>query len=238
VDNGIISFSSGEQTKKDLVIIADGSHSHLIEHIIGRPHPINKAQLSMYRFLQPFEKVLAHPEAGKFYRDQPSGFTTFYKTVVGRPGHMMNTYPCRGGELLYVALLHPTKPKEKDLEGWNSPADYEDVISDAQGFNPAVQAICEGATDVKVYTQMWRDAVNSFVKGKAIMIGDAAHLMLPTHGQGAAMAFEDAKALEVLFQNIASAADIQARAQVFDKLRVPRVAASTDNVEQDDGSTG
>jgi len=220
------------------VIIADGSHSHLIEHIIGRPHPINKAPLSMYRFLQPFEKVLAHPEAGKFYRDQPSGFTTFYKTVVGRPGHMMNTYPCRGGELLYVALLHPTKPKEKDLEGWNSPADYEDVISDAQGFNPAVQAICEGATDVKVYTQMWRDAVNSFVKGKAIMIGDAAHLMLPTHGQGAAMAFEDAKALEVLFQNIASAADIQARAQVFDKLRVPRVAASTDNVEQDDGSTG
>ncbi|KEF57291.1 uncharacterized protein A1O9_05208 [Exophiala aquamarina CBS 119918] len=226
VENGIVTFPSGEQTRKDVVIIADGSHSELTENIIGKPHPINKAPLSMYRFLQPFEKVLAHPEAGKFYQNQPSGFTTFYKAAIGRPGHMMNTYPCRGGELLYVAVLHPTKPKEKDVEGWNSPADYEDVISDVQGFHPAVQAICEGATEVKVYNQMWRDPINSFVKGRAIMIGDAAHLMLPTHGQGAAMAFEDAKALEILFQNITSAADVQTRAHLFDKIRVPRVAAT------------
>lgn len=226
VENGIIKFATGEETKKDLVIVADGSHSELVRNIIGRPHPLNKAPLSMYRFLQPFDKVLTHPEAGKFYHDQAAGFTTFYKTTVGRPGHMMNTYPCRGGELLYVALLHPTKPKEKDVEGWDSPADHQDVISDAQGFHPAVQAICEGATDVKVYTQMWRDPVDNFAKGKAIMIGDAAHLMLPTHGQGASMAFEDAKALEILFQDIAHATDVQVRARLFDELRVPRVATT------------
>jgi salicylate hydroxylase len=179
----------------------------------------------MYRFLQPFDKVLAHPEAGQFYKDKPSGFTTFYKSEVGRPGLLLNTYPCRAGKLLYAALVHPTKPQEKGLVGWDSPADYEDVIADASGFHPAVQAICQDATDIKVYTQMWRDPIERFTKGKAILIGDAGHLMLPTHGQGASMALEDSMALEVLFRGVATSPDTTSRIQLFDQLRLPRVSA-------------
>ncbi|KAK4948707.1 hypothetical protein LTR10_012711 [Elasticomyces elasticus] len=225
VDSGVLKLSNTEIVKKDLVIIADGAHSELIFRVIGREYPVSKSPMSMYRFLQPFDQVLAHPEAGQFYQGQKSGFTTFYKTAAGRPGLLLNTYPCRSGELLYCALVHPTKPKEKGIEGWDSPADYQDVISDAKGFHPAVQAICEDATDVKVYTQMWRDPIERFSKGKAILIGDAGHLMLPTHGQGASMALEDALALQVLFKDVTSDADVENRAQAFDKLRIPRVSA-------------
>ncbi|KIX09445.1 uncharacterized protein Z518_00525 [Rhinocladiella mackenziei CBS 650.93] len=225
VDNGVLRLANGNEVNKDLVIIADGAHSELIAKVIGRPYPVTKSPMSMYRFLQPFKRVLAHPEAGEFYKGQLPGFTTFYKTEVGRPGLLINTYPCRGGELLYVALVHPTKPKEKGIEGWDSPADYQDVISDAKGFHPAVQAICDDATEVKVYTQMWRDPIEKYSKGQAILVGDAGHLMLPTHGQGASMALEDAMALEVLFQDVKSPSDVRSRAQIFDKLRIPRVSA-------------
>lgn len=225
VETGVLSFANGKQVEKDLVIIADGAHSQLVAKVLGHDSPVTKSPMSMYRFLQPFDQILANEKAGPIYKDQPSGFTTFYKTEVGRPGLLLNTYPCRNAELLYCALVHPTKPKEKGIEGWDSPADYKDVIADAQGFHPSVTAICENATDVKVYTQMWRDPIERFSKGKAILIGDAGHLMLPTHGQGASMALEDAMALEVLFKSITSANDGGSRVALFDELRGPRVKA-------------
>ncbi|OAP64943.1 hypothetical protein AYL99_00915 [Fonsecaea erecta] len=228
VETGVLTLAGGEQVKKDLVVVADGAHSELIAKVIGRPYPVSKSPMSMYRFLQPFDTVLAHPAAGRFYQNQPPGFTTFYKTEVGRPGLLLNTYPCRGGELLYVALVHPTKPKEKGIEGWDSPAELADVLADAQGFHPAVQAVCEGATDIKVYTQMWRDPIENFTKGRAVLIGDAAHLMLPTHGQGASMALEDALALHVLFRDVDDSGGPDAvpeRLRLFDTLRLPRVGA-------------
>ena len=225
VEEGLVVLGNGEQVKKDLIVIADGAHSDLLSKVIGRPYPVNKSPMSMYRFLQPMERVLAHPEAGKFYQGRPAGLTTFYKTEVGRPGLLLNTYPCRGGELLYVALLHPTKPQEKGTEGWSTPADAANVISDAKGFHPAVQAICAGATDVKVYQNMWRDPVETYTKGKVVVVGDAAHLCLPTHGQGSAMALEDCMALEVLLGGVEKSDEVQPQLRMFDKLRLPRVSA-------------
>lgn len=225
VEGGIITLQTGQVVEKDLVVVADGAHGELISRVLGRPSPVSRSPMSMYRFLQPMANVLHHPEAGKFFKDQPPGFTTFYKTEVGRPGLLLNTYPCRAGEQLYVALVHPTKPKEKGLEGWDSPADYQDVLADSKGFHPSVQAICEDASDVRVYTQMWRDPIETFTKGKAVLIGDAAHLMLPTHGQGAAMALEDAAALGTLLRQVESAADLSAKLTAFDRLRLPRVGA-------------
>lgn len=224
-EQGMLKLASGEEIQKDLAIVADGARSVLIEKVIGRPYPVNKSPMSIYRFFQPFDKISAHPAAGQFFENQPSGFTTFYKTEVGRPGLLLTTYPCRGGKLLYVGLVHPTKPSEKDLEEWDHPDSYEDVISSAEGFHPAVQAICEDATDIKVYRQMWRDPVETLTKGRAILCGDSSHLMLPTHGQGASMALEDAMAIEVLFEGVESADQARERTDMFNKFRLPRVSA-------------
>jgi 2-polyprenyl-6-methoxyphenol hydroxylase-like FAD-dependent oxidoreductase len=42
------------------------------------------------------------------------------------------------------------------------------------------------------FTHDSQDPLDAWVKGKLILIGDAAHAMLPTQGQGASQSFEDA----------------------------------------------
>ena len=44
-----------------------------------------------------------------------------------------------------------------------------------------------------------RDALETWVQGRICLLGDAAHPMLPTFGQGAAQSFEDAAALARAF---------------------------------------
>jgi len=43
------------------------------------------------------------------------------------------------------------------------------------------------------------EPLQTWVKGRTILIGDAAHAMLPLQGQGASQGFEDAEALQALF---------------------------------------
>jgi kynurenine 3-monooxygenase len=58
--------------------------------------------------------------------------------------------------------------------------------------------------------------------GRAVLLGDAAHAMVPFHGQGMNCAFEDCVALD---ECIASAADFEAAFAAFEALRRPNAEA-------------
>lgn len=225
IDVGTIRLANGTEVTKDLIVVADGVRSTFMAKLIDQPYPVLKSPLSIYRFLVPFEQMVDYPETKDFFADGARGFTTFYKAEIGRPGPLFNAYGCRSSTMVYCGVMHPSKPKEKDLDGWVSPASVEDVLSVVKDFHPAVQAICRGANDLKVYTNMWRNPIETYSKGKAIFVGDACHLMLPTHAQGACQALEDAMALEVLFTNVGEPEEIQRSVQAYSQLRVPRVSA-------------
>lgn len=230
-DAGTITLADGSFLQKDVIIIADGAHSKLIPRVTGREEPIMKSPLSIYRFMQPMSSILDHPSASHFYRDQPSGFTAFFVSQVGKPGVLLNTYPVRGERLLYCAFMHPTKPQERDIgDNWNAKASYEDLVADLKEFHSSVKVVCEGAEDIEVFTIMKRDPVPNLTKGRAVLVGDAGHLMLSTHGQGASQAIEDAAALEVLFNiqqsSPSSEKVVLERVRMFDDLRGPRVKAT------------
>ena len=229
---GSLTLADGQTIKKDLIVVADGAHCHHLPLFTGgNDVPIVKTPLSFYRFLLPVKDILADPATKELFEGTPTGFTTFYKTEVGRPGNLLQTYPCRGGETMYCGLVHLTKPDEKNIQGWNHPATVADCLNSAKGFHPSLIALLEKGADIKVYNQCFRPSIPSFVQGKAVLIGDSAHFMLPVHGQGASVSIEDAAALGVFLEgavaeNTATAAVVEERLGLFQKVRHPRATAT------------
>ncbi len=74
-----------------------------------------------------------------------------------------------------------------------------------------------------------QEPLPTWVKGRTILIGDAAHSMLPLQGQGASQSFEDAEALGAFFADVpsdtgVSAAEINAKLQQVFDARYRRVS--------------
>ncbi|TIC91646.1 6-hydroxynicotinate 3-monooxygenase [Colletotrichum higginsianum] len=79
----------------------------------------------------------------------------------------------------------------------------------------------DNAEDLKLWQLAYRGPIRQWTSGKAILIGDAAHPMLPHQGQGANQAIEDAGALGVFLAN------------VKDRNEVPRRLESVQNIRRD-----
>jgi salicylate hydroxylase len=79
------------------------------------------------------------------------------------------------------------------------------------------------ALEVKMWELKDIDPLPTWVRGKAILIGDAAHAMTPMQGQGANQSIEDADGLQLLSDPGVSREMVPAILKKIDSLRRPRV---------------
>jgi salicylate hydroxylase len=179
----------------------------------------------MDRWLVPMDKVMAKPDlAAILSRGQP-GFMGWIDPV----GDVLCiTYRCRRGRLLNVAVGHKTAPRqgEGDEARWNSPVSKEEVLGTLKNFHRSLQKLVDMADEdgIQSHHLYTRPPLASFVRTRAVVVGDAAHVMMPTHAAGAGIAIESAASLEVLFRgvNAKDAPTLRRRLEMFDELRIPR----------------
>jgi salicylate hydroxylase len=90
------------------------------------------------------------------------------------------------------------------------------------GFAGEAKALIGAAQDWKSWP-LATVMCSTWHKGRAVMIGDAAHAMTPHVAQGGAMAIEDAAVLATAFSNLEGAHDIARAFDTFSAERIPRV---------------
>ncbi|OHW93906.1 salicylate hydroxylase [Colletotrichum incanum] len=134
-------------------------------------------------------------------------------------------YGCRGGSLQNIGLIYPPQ-FSVDANG-NDISDREDFANTViVKFPKTIQSVCRQAKGVGQWSLFTRTPLERLTRGRVVVIGDAAHPMPPLRAQGAAMAIEDAAALGVLLSNLDSKEEISARLDMFNELRLKRVAAT------------
>lgn len=197
-------FADGHTFAADVVIAADGLHSTL-QRFVVEPSPPEYSGMRAYRGLLPSDKV-------------PGWRKRAHLIWMGQGKHFM-VFPVRRGELLNYVGFVPTE--NRTVESWSAVGDRDELAAAFAGWDRRVTALLS-----KVESCFWwglydRQPLSRSSKGRLVLLGDAAHAMLPHLGQGANQAIEDGFALAVLLEG-RTPSEVPAVLRQHEALRRPR----------------
>lgn len=227
--DGVIEFEDGEVKSGGLIVAADGVRSQAAEYVMGGSElcpSLDSSGTIVYRFTLPTEEILNDPEIA-FLLDAGPGMCSFNVSPDRRK--WLVRYYCRANEIcnfaLYVLREHESEGERK----LRYSADRGSLEAELEGFHPALLKLVRLANDVlPLWRCTTREPLTRLHRGKTVVVGDAAHPVLPHMGLGAVSAIEDAGALGALFEAVEDDGDIanvvEERLRLFSRMRVPRVA--------------
>lgn len=192
--------------KADLIIGADGVWSKVRALVPGGPSPVFSGNIA-WRFTIP--EALA-----PLVLDRAS-VTAF----LGASAHLV-CYPIREKSAFNVVANTPGSSASRDWNATGTKAQHDHLLQRFSGWNTAITRMLEQQEQASFWP-LYEASVGRWHNGKdAVLIGDAAHAMMPFAAQGAAMAIEDAFELAgmVASRPLGEALDL------FERHRTPRIA--------------
>ena len=101
-------------------------------------------------------------------------------------------YPVQDGKLFNLVLAISDEDFNDKCDKLQDDASLLANVSDfLRGWDPVLRELTQVATSLVRFLMMELKPLPSWVKGQVVLMGDAAHAMLPHFAQGAAMAVED-----------------------------------------------
>jgi salicylate hydroxylase len=180
-----LKFANGRTADADIVIGADGIRSVVRPYVTGSDNDLIYTGTSGFRGIVPMDKLnlLPDPEAIQFW--------------MGPDAHLLH-FPIGGNasDVNFLAVVE--RPTEWHGPKWQADAAAEERLEPFEGWHPAVTEMI----DLVPHSIRWGLFVlrplTRWYQGRKVLLGDAAHAMLPHHGQGANTTIEDAYVLATL----------------------------------------
>ncbi|KAK0614474.1 hypothetical protein B0T14DRAFT_438288 [Immersiella caudata] len=223
-----VTLAGGEVVTADLVVAADGVHSGAVEVVLGRQNPPQPQEVhnGCYRFLIPAGELDGDEET-KWWNEGGENDGRMRIFVNGKTGNRFVSYPCRSHEIWNcVGMFHDEELVAATHEDWHAPVGKSHLLNSFPDFHPDLRAVLNRANEVKRWPLLYRNPIPTWTKHKLIVIGDAAHPMLPHQGQGGAQGIEDGISLGIALAGAtADIESISSRLGIFEKARRNRASA-------------
>lgn len=204
-EHGVAARSvSGEELTGDLLIGADGVHSFVRTAILD-DGPARYAGFAAIRGLGP------RPA------DHPDGFIAY-----GR-GTVLFSAPVDHDQLYWVASIGVS---EGTVKHWSGAEARSELLRRMTDWAPSLRGVVEASDPADwAHTDVHdRAPVKTWHRGRGVLLGDAAHPMVYTLGQGANQALEDAA---VLTAELSTAESVEQALLAYEQARSSRVAQVT-----------
>lgn len=176
--------ASGEVLEAGLVVGADGVHSLARTWVTGGDEP-RYSGTSGFHGLVPIGQLPSLPEPGAL------------QFWMGPGAHLLHypvSWAAAGGQVInFLAVVDG--PPAWTAPGWMADAEPGAQLAPFAGWHPAVTEMLGAVPPSPRWGLLARRPLVCWHRGPVVLLGDAAHAMLPHHGQGANQTLEDAAVL-------------------------------------------
>jgi salicylate hydroxylase len=206
-DDGVtVTLADGSTATGDVLIGADGIHSTVRERMFGKKLPRYTGNVA-WRGLVPAERV-AHLDVARV-----AG------VWMGPNRSIVQYYIAAGKTFNWIGISRSPQPAR---ESWLAEGRIDEVQAEYAGWHDTIRTIIAATPRVLRQALYDREPLPDWRIGRVVLLGDAAHPMMPFYAQGAAQSIEDAY---VLAGCLAATPDEPVAAlERYVKLRQPRTA--------------
>ncbi len=178
--NGVaITLADGSNCEGDVLVGADGIHSTVRSQLFGQEQPRYTGNVA-WRGLVP-AKTIAHLELEKV-----TG------VWMGPNRSIVQYYVSAAQTFNWIGISRSPMPAR---ESWLAEGDVEDALAEYAGWHSIIRTVIGSTATVLRQALYDREPLPHWNVARAVLLGDAAHPMLPFYAQGAAQSIEDAYVL-------------------------------------------
>lgn len=201
-----LQFANGHSVAADVLVGADGVRSQVRRFVAGEELAAYSGT-SAFRGIVPVRDLprLPDPQALQFWMG-PNAHLLHY--AIGPSGKDVNFFAVVEG------------PERWTHETWTAPVEPGAATTAFAGWHPAVVEMVSAVPHSVRWGLFTVRPLRTWRRGHAVLLGDAAHGMLPHHGQGANTTIEDSITLAELLPDRLQ--DFDAAMQRYQTLRRAR----------------
>ena len=223
---GGVVLENGESRTADIVVAADGLKSRSEILIAGQHTPSKSSGMSIFRTAYPRELAMQNETVRKRWGD----ISSVWEYWLG-PGMYIGVF--FSPDTVSWGFTPRDTTQGAATESWEPDTDPEEVVRGllrAPDWDPAIPALVRTAPKGAIvhWPLLWRDLRREWTSpgARVVQVGDSAHSFIPTSGNGATQALEDAITLATCLQLGGGSRNAPLAAKIYNLLRYERVSCA------------